>query len=194
MFTRRRHILKTVKNVMAAQFWLVFTRYRQNLKTIENSTVTNSAQSSEEFDAKEMHLHHKSHLASFWKCWKMFRFHQFCVFIIFAFLLRCRFQNVGLEFRCQNLPFLKIYKQKMCRFRMNGRPINHMFHRFQNVTASCERNLSWHHFLPASHWGENQENESMRLDKFSLCTWSKPILSTLCRYRLRSHDTEFISY
>ena len=29
----------------------------------------------------------------------------------------------------------------MCRFHVNGRPIRHFFHRFQNVPASCERSL-----------------------------------------------------
>ena len=36
----------------------------------------------------------------------------------------------------------KLCRQKMCRFRVNGRPIRHIFHRFQNVPASCERSLS----------------------------------------------------
>ena len=36
----------------------------------------------------------------------------------------------------------KICRQKMCRFRVNGRPIRHIIHRFQNVPASCERSLS----------------------------------------------------
>ena len=35
----------------------------------------------------------------------------------------------------------KICRQKMCRFRVNGRPIRRIFHRFQNVPASCERSL-----------------------------------------------------
>ena len=36
-FTRRPHLLKTVKNVMAAKFELAaFTRYRNNLKTVRN--------------------------------------------------------------------------------------------------------------------------------------------------------------
>ena len=35
----------------------------------------------------------------------------------------------------------KICRQKMCRFRVNGRPIRPIFHRFQNVPASCERSL-----------------------------------------------------
>ena len=29
----------------------------------------------------------------------------------------------------------------MCRFRVNRRPIRRIFHRFQNVPASCERSL-----------------------------------------------------
>ena len=36
----------------------------------------------------------------------------------------------------------KIGRQKMCRFRVNGRPIRRIFHRFQNVPASYERSLS----------------------------------------------------
>ena len=45
------------------------------------------------------------------------------------------------------VPFSKstvfeICRQKMCRFRVNGRPIRRIFHRFQNVPASCERSLS----------------------------------------------------
>ena len=30
----------------------------------------------------------------------------------------------------------------MCRFHVNGRPIRHIFHHFQNVPASCERSLN----------------------------------------------------
>ena len=45
------------------------------------------------------------------------------------------------------VPFSKstvfeICRQKMCRFRVNGRPIRRIFHRFQNVPASCERSLN----------------------------------------------------
>ena len=32
--------------------------------------------------------------------------------------------------------------QKICRFRVNGSSIRHIFHRFQNVPASCERSLN----------------------------------------------------
>ena len=58
-------------------------------------------------------------------------------------LTGCRFQNLPLEFLFQNLPFSKSAGKKMCRFRVNGRPIRHIFHRFQNVPASCERSLSF---------------------------------------------------
>ena len=56
--TRCRHIdtHDTVKTVTIAKFELSFTRYRHNLKMIENSTVTNSVQSLQEFDAREMYL------------------------------------------------------------------------------------------------------------------------------------------
>ena len=38
----------------------------------------------------------------------------------------------------------------MCRFRVNGRPVRHIFHRFQNVPVSCER------FLNQMAWKEPQ--------------------------------------
>ena len=36
----------------------------------------------------------------------------------------------------------KICRQKMCHFRVNGRPIRRIFHPVQNVPASCERSLN----------------------------------------------------
>ena len=36
----------------------------------------------------------------------------------------------------------KICRQKMSRLHVNGRPICHIFHRFQNVPTSCERSLT----------------------------------------------------
>ena len=64
-FTRCCHILKTVQNVMIVQFGLTFKRYGQNFKTIESSTVTNTAQFLQEFDAKEMDLDLTNRVASF---------------------------------------------------------------------------------------------------------------------------------
>ena len=132
-FTRCRHILKTMKNVTAAKFELAFTRCRNNLKTVRDLTVRNSLQ---DFDAKEAYLQSKSRSIAFQKCLKMFCFHQFQVFT------RCRFQNVSVRAPFSKSTVFKICRQEMCCFRMNGRPIRRIFHRFQNVPASCERSLS----------------------------------------------------
>ena len=60
--TRCWHILKTAKNVTVVKFEVAFTRYRHNMKTIENSMAINSVQSVLELDAKEMYLHLKGDL------------------------------------------------------------------------------------------------------------------------------------
>ena len=65
----------------------------------------------------------------------MVHFHHFGVFT------RCRFQNVPVRAPFSKSTVFKICRQKICRFRVNGRPIRHIFHRFQNVPASCERSL-----------------------------------------------------
>ena len=108
-----------------AKFEPAFTRCWNNLRMIGNLTVKNSLQ---DFDAKEMYLHTKNRSVTFQKSRKMFCFYHFRVFT------RCCFQNV--IYRFQNL------LKKMCRFRVNERPIRHIFHRFQNVPASCERCLT----------------------------------------------------
>ena len=45
------------ENVTVAKFELVFTQYRNNLKTVQNFTVNNSLQ---DFDAKEIYLRPKN--------------------------------------------------------------------------------------------------------------------------------------
>ena len=50
------------------------------------------------------------------------------------------------QVRPVRVPFSKstvfeICRQKMCRFRVNGRLIHQIFHRFQNMPASCEHSL-----------------------------------------------------
>ena len=57
----------------------------------------------------------------------------------------------------------KMCRQKMCRFRVNGRPIRHIFHRFQNVPASCERGLNLEAFMswPWWHSGKASDSRSM---------------------------------
>ena len=79
----------------------------------------------------------------------MFHSHHFQVFT------RCPLQNVP-----SRVPFSKstvfvwtgglsvtfFIVFKMCRYRVNGRPIRHIFHRFQNVLVSCEREAYPSHF------------------------------------------------
>ena len=82
-----------------------------------------------------MYLHPKNGPVSFQKCLEMFCFHHIQVFT------RCCFQNVSVRVPFSKSTVFKICRQKMCRFRVNGRPISRNFHRFQNVPASCERSL-----------------------------------------------------
>ena len=132
-FTRCRHILKTMKNLTVAKFELAFTQCQNNLKMVGNLPVKRSLQ---DFDAKEVCLNPKNRSVSFQKRLKMFYFHHFKVFT------RCRFQNVPVRVPFSKSTVFKICRQKMCRFRVNRRPIRHIFCRFQNVPASCERSLS----------------------------------------------------
>ena len=80
-----------------------------------------------------MYLHPKNRLVL--KALKKFCFHHFRVFS------RCRFQNVPVRAPFSKSTVFKIWRQKICRFRVNGRPFRHIFHRFQNLPASCERSL-----------------------------------------------------
>ena len=83
-----------------------------------------------------MYLNPKNRSVSFQKRLKMFYFHHFKVFT------RSRFQNVPIRVPFSKSAVFKICRQKMCRFRVNRRPIRRIFHRFQNVPASCERSLN----------------------------------------------------
>ena len=101
----------------------------------ENDRKLDGKNSLQDFDAKEVYLHPKNRSVSFHKRLKMFCFHHFRVFT------RCRFSKMcRLEFRFQIYHFQNL-PAEMCRFRVNGRPIRRIFHRFQNVPASCERSL-----------------------------------------------------
>ena len=64
------------------------------------------------------------------------------LFSSFRVFTRCRFKNVSVRVPFSKSTVFKICRQKMCRFRVNRRPIRRIFHRFQNVPASCERSLS----------------------------------------------------
>ena len=63
------------------------------------------------------------------------------VFIFVECFKRRRFQNVPIRVPFSKSTVFKICQQKMCRFRVNRRPIRRIFHRFQNLPASCERSL-----------------------------------------------------
>ena len=117
----------------AAKFELAFTRCRNNLKTVRDLIVRNSLQ---DFDAIERYLHPKCQSVFFQKTSKIVLFLNFQVFT------RCRFQNVPIRVPFSRSTVFKICRQKMCRFRVNRRPIRRIFHRFQNVPASCERSLN----------------------------------------------------
>ena len=57
----------------------------------------------------------------------------------------------------------EICRQKMCHFRVNGRPIRHIFHRFQNVPASYERSLRLQ-MIPDS--GKNRLTEYSKIQNW----------------------------
>ena len=51
---------------------------------------------------------------------------------------RCRFQNLPVRVPFSKPTFFKICWKSKCPFRINGRPIRKIFHRFDNVPALCE--------------------------------------------------------
>ena len=101
----------------------------------ENGRKLDGKDSFQGFDAKEVCLHPKNLSVSFQKRLIMFCFRHFQVFT------RCSFPNVPIRVPFSKSTVFKICRQKMCRFRVNRRPIRRIFHRFQNVPASCERSL-----------------------------------------------------
>ena len=105
------------------------------LEKFENGRNLDDKSLLQHFDAKKRTYALKSRSVSFQKCLKMFCFHHFQVFT------RCRFQNVSVRVPFSKSTVFKICRRKMCRFRANRRPIRRIFHRFQNVPASCECSL-----------------------------------------------------
>ena len=69
------------------------------LAQLGNATVTNSLQSPQNFDAKDVYLCLKKLSTSFESVGKVLCFHRLGVFT------RCRFNMCRLEFCLQNLPF-----------------------------------------------------------------------------------------
>ena len=97
----------------------------------ENGRKIDSKNSFLDFDAKEKYLHPKNRPVSIQKRRKML-------------CLRCCFKFIPVRVPFSKSTVFKICRQKMCRFRANRRPIRHIFHRFQNLPASCERSLRLH--------------------------------------------------
>ena len=81
------------------------------------------------FNAKEAYLHPKGRSVLFRKCLRMFCFHHFQVFT------RCYFQNVSVRAQLSKSTVFKICWQKMCRFRVNGRPIPSNFSLFSKCAG-----------------------------------------------------------
>ena len=121
-----------VKKVTAAKFELAFTRYRHNLKTVGNLTVITRCRTLMLRKSTYTRRIDQFRSKSVEKC---------AVYIIVECSHDAVLNLYRLGFRFQNLPFSKSAGKKMCRFRVNGRPIRQIFHRFQNVPASCERSL-----------------------------------------------------
>ena len=88
----------------------------------ENVRKLDGKNSLQDFDAKEVYLHPKNRYVSFQKRLKMFCFHHFQVFT------RCRFQNVPVRVPFSKSTIFRICRQKLCSFRVNGRPIRRVFH------------------------------------------------------------------
>ena len=95
----------------------------------ENGRKIDSKNSFLDFDAEEKYLHPKNRPVSIQKRRKML-------------CLRCCFKFIPVRAPFSKSTVFEICRQKMCRFRVNRRPIRHIFHRFQNLPASCERSLS----------------------------------------------------
>ena len=112
-----------MKNVTVAKSELAFTRCRNNLKTVGNLSVKSWLK---DFDAIERYLQPKCQSVLFQKTSKIVLFQNFQVFT------RSRFKNVPIR-----VPF-----SKSTVFKIQG-PIRRIFHRFQNVPASCERSLRY---------------------------------------------------
>ena len=102
----------------------------------ENDRKLDGKNSLQDFDATEVYVHPKNRSVSFQKRLKMFCFHNFQVFT------RCRFHMCRLEFRFQNLPFSKSAAKKVP-FSCEQEAYPSNFHRFHNVSASCERSLRY---------------------------------------------------
>ena len=107
-------------------------RCRKDFKTVRNLTVKKALQ---DFGVKEMYLQESISLVL--RASKKAKLSSFSSVYTIPFPKCAGKSSVFKIYR-----FQKIYRQKVCRFRVNGRPISHTFHRFQNVPAQCKRDLA----------------------------------------------------
>ena len=124
-----------MKNVTVAKCEQAFTRCRNNLKMVLNWMVKTRCKTlirkKSTYTLRVIQSRSKS-------VYKMF------VFIIFECSHDALSKMCWLEFRFQNLPPSRFRNlpAKKCRFRVNGRPIRQIFHRFQTMLESCGRGLN----------------------------------------------------
>ena len=102
----------------------------------ENGRKVDNKNSLQDFNAQKKYSHPKNRPALIQKRRKMCCLHHCRVFTRYCF----KFIPVRVPFSKSTV--FEICRQKMCGFRVNGRPIRHIFHPFQNVPASCERGPS----------------------------------------------------
>ena len=114
---------ETVTNVTEAEILASVDKIPEKYETVENMTVTNS-------NVTCILRINQLRSESVEKC---------SVLKVFECSYGAVFKMCLLEFCFQNLPFSKyVCKKGAFFFRVNGRPIRHIFHLFQNVPASCE--------------------------------------------------------
>ena len=123
-FTRCRHILKNGEKCDGCKIWASVHTIPEQFENGRNLDGKNSLQ---HFDAKKAYLRPKSRSVSFLKCLKCLKMFHSRHFQVFT---RCCFQNLSVRVLFSKSTVFKICRQKMCRFRVNGRPIRQIFHRF----------------------------------------------------------------
>ena len=120
------------EKVTVAKFELAFTRYQHNLRTVGNLMVKSCWRTLMPKKSTYTLRIDQSLSKSVVNC---------SVYII----VKCSHAAVSnlcqLGFPCSKSIVFEICWQKMWSFHVNGRPIHHIFHCFQNVLASCERSL-----------------------------------------------------
>ena len=129
----------------------------------ENGRKFDSKKVVADFDAKEMYLHPANQSVLFQKRRKIICFHHFRVFT------RHRFQSVPVRVSFSKSTVFEICRHKMCRFRVNGRPVHHILYRFQNLLAPSECSLkqtyAYHYHFPIFLRVKSNSNRPQTTDR-----------------------------